>query len=145
MKWYEYPYPHRSCKVEIGEDGVLPLPDAVLESHGLGEGDLLALDVEVFRDMVEGFVKFQIPRDEAVRLASIEIRTYRGLLGFREFCRDDETFWPFVAQFLSLPLAAVGPEGKVSIPLEVYEMRRGERMHISRSGEHQFLLGRCDR
>jgi hypothetical protein len=99
----------RSSRLTVEREGVLTLPPEVCEAAGLRPGDILALEAQE-----ESFV----------------LEVYRELLdGAREFM-DGGALHGFVTRFLSRPLTALEPGGRVLIPAEVFPLPKGSELSL---------------
>ena len=114
----------RSSRLTVGRAGVLTLPAEVREAARLRPGDVLAVEagegsftLEIYRELLEGAWQFMD----------------RGaLLGF-------------VTRFLSRPLTALEPGGRVSIPAEVFPLPEGSELSVyldTRGRSHVLQLFR---
>lgn len=116
----------RELELTVGSDGRLSIPSPVAMELGLEPGVLLSLQ----------------PVGGSLRLAS-----------YREFLADSldavtgPTRWHFLTEFLSRPLVAVEPGGRIAIPPEVFPLRSGDRVVLqsfNRGLVHELYLIRED-
>ncbi len=91
-------------EVRVQTQGVLILPEPVMERAGLAAGDILSLEMGP---------------------ASLYLEIYREFLGELP-AHSTENRWLFLSEFLSRPLTAAGAGGAVPIPAEVFPLAPGE-------------------
>lgn len=91
----------RSSRLTVESEGILTLPAAVFEAVGLQPGDILAIKAHSM---------------------SFSLEIYRELLEADWTCVASEARWGFVERFVSRPLTAVEPGGRIDIPAEVFPL-----------------------
>lgn len=94
-------------EIAVEPGGRLPLPPGLVQSLGLGPGDIVALE----------------PVTEAWK-----IRFYRQILTFPHQALSPGIRWSFTAELLRLPLTALDETGAIAIPPEVLPLSVGDRL-----------------
>lgn len=112
--------------VPVREGAVLELPREAVELLALVPGDLLSLE----------------PAETCLLL-----EIYRELLEFDWRVVSPEIRWQFLREFLSRPLSAVEPGGRLPLPPDLVLLREGEAavLHVLSEGHHPRLLLFWDR
>lgn len=107
----------RSRRLTVEQEGYLALPSDVCDTLALQPGDLLAI------------------RADSI---SFSLEIYRELLAAVWDCVAPSSRWSFVADFLSRPLTALEPGGRLWIPPEVLRLEVGEEVVLYVSGTGDF-------
>lgn len=111
----------RYSRLTVEREGFLTLPPEIREAARLRPGDILAIEVQE-----DGFV----------------LEVYRDLLDGALEYMGEEVLRGFVAKFLSRPLTALEPGGRVFIPGEVFPLPEGSilSLYVTRPGGNHLLL-----
>jgi hypothetical protein len=110
----------RSYRLVAVAEGVLELPAEVMAALSLAPGDLLSLEA---------------------KRSFLSLEVYRELLATDWECMSAEVRWHFLSDFLSRPLTAVEPGGRLAIPPDLLPLRAGEAANLAvhRHGDRNSL------